>query len=252
MAISDPSIYASPMDDEEIKKKRRLLASSLWEARQKGLTPEQAFSKEMMAEPSEFAANPNIRFDDLNLSPLEIGGFIDRLYAGKYDKPKSTMSTFDQEEQEARKRSAASGAFGGEGWRGKSSRAFVDTPNLDRLAKMQEEPVGFRTMADSRKMVGGPEVEIKGILRKAMNMGINPNQLIASKEGNLFAAIDALKAAGIYHGGLKTAEESEAHRAITAQERRKQRELENAQLKILKKKFSVDEGEDEDEDEDEA
>jgi hypothetical protein len=107
-------------------------------------------------------------------------------------------------------------------------------------------------MQASRKMVGSPEVEIKGILRKAMNMGINPNQLIASKEGNLFAAIDALKAAGIYHGGLKTAEESEAHRAITAQERRKQRELENAQLKILKKKFSVDEGEDEDEDEDEA
>ena len=107
------------------------------------------------------------------------------------------------------------------------------------------------SMQASRKMVGGPEVEIKGILRKASRMGINPNQLIASKEGNLFAAIDALKAAGIYHGGLKTAEKSEAHRAITAQERRKQRELEQVQLKILKKKFSTDEGEDEDEDEDE-
>jgi hypothetical protein len=246
MALSDPSIYSPPTDDEEIKKKRRLLASSLWEARQKGLTPEQAFSKEMVAEPSEFAANPNIRLDDLNLSPLEIGGFIDRLYAGKYDKPKSTMSTFAQEEQEARKRSAASGAFGGEGWKGKSSQAFVRTPNLDRLAEMQKEPVGFRTMADSRRSIESPEGEAKRLFRKALDMRIDPSTLI-TREGGLTGAINALKEAGIGRGIL-TAEETKARRELSSQQRRTQREQEAAYLKELRKQNPVEGEEEEEED----
>jgi hypothetical protein len=213
MALSD--IYATPTDDEEVLKKRKLLASALWKARQEGFSAPDAFVSETGFTADDIRSNEIDVSGGTGLTAPEIASFTERLYSGKYDKP---MSTFDQEEQEARRKSEASGAFGGEGWRGTSSKGFVDTPNLDRLAKMQEEPVGYRPMEDSRRLIASEAGQARRIAQKAARAGIDPSKY----------ATDDLRAMGFKAGGITTQAERETRSELqkAAEEQRRKDAIE--------------------------
>jgi hypothetical protein len=199
MALSD--IYAPPTSDEEIKKKRRELASKLWKAKEAGLSPADALRREagvdVLTSDGE-SIDTNL---GTGLTEREIAGFTERLYSGKYDK-RTGESVFDQQEREARERSKASGAFGGEGWRGQSSVEKADTPRLDRLAEMQNEPVGSRRMSDSRRLIASPAGQMRRIARKAMKAGVDARQFTP----------DQLKGMGFSAGGIRSEEEGKRRR----------------------------------------
>jgi hypothetical protein len=199
MALSD--IYAPAVSDEETKKKRRDLASKLWQAKESGLSAAEAARQVSGVD----VFNPNPESIDTKfgtgLSEQEILGFTERLYSGKYDK-RAGESVFDQQEREARERSKASGAFGGEGWRGQSSVSKPDTPRLDRLAEMQNEPVGSRRMSDSRRLIGSPASQMRRIARKASRAGINVEKYTPEQ----------LKGMGFSASGIRSEEEGKLRR----------------------------------------
>ena len=199
MALSD--IYAPPTSDEETKKKRLELASKLWKAKEAGLSPADALRQEAGVDVSTSDGTSIDTNLGTGLTEREIAGFTERLYSGKYDK-RAGESVFDQQEREARERSKASGAFGGEGWRGQSSIGKADTPRLDRLAEMQNEPVGSRRMSDSRRLIGSPASQMRRIARKAARAGINVEKYTPEQ----------LKGMGFSAGGIRSEAEGKLRR----------------------------------------
>lgn len=145
---------ADPITDPETLKRRREMASRLFQAREKGLTREQALSSEAGLDEKNLTGMPDMAFGT-NLTEQQISAFADRLYAGKYDQAQP-QSVFDQQEIGAQKRATASGAFGGPTAIGKSSLGQPATPNLDRLAKMQSEPIGSNLMGATGGLGKGP------------------------------------------------------------------------------------------------
>lgn len=210
MALSD--IYAPPTEDEEVRKNRLKLASKLWQARQSGLSPSEAMRNETGADisnPQDSAIDTKM---GTGLTEKEIAGFVERLYSGKYDKKKSV---FDVEEEAARKKSEASGAFGGGGGRVESPPSFVNTPNLDRWKQMQSEPVGFRTMSDSRRLITSPAGQVRSIFRKAQRAGVDTRG----------RTLEELQAMGFKAGGITSQAERERRDAmLVAREQQKRKE----------------------------
>lgn len=145
---------ADPIIDPETLKRRREMASRLFQAREKGLTREQALSSEAGLDEKNLTGMPDMAFGT-NLTEQQISAFANRLYAGKYDQAQP-QSVFDRQEIGAQKRAAASGAFGGPTAIGKSSLGQPATPNLDRLAKMQSEPIGSNLMGATGGLGKGP------------------------------------------------------------------------------------------------
>ena len=145
------------------------------------------------------------------------------------------QSTFEREEEQARARSKASGAFGGEGQRGQSSAGFAVTPNLDRWQQMQNEPVGSRRMGDERRIITSPAGQMRSMARKAARAGIDINSLISANRGNVEAAYDTLQAAGLGPRGIRTQEEARARSEQMAQERETKRQLLLQQAEQMRK-----------------
>jgi hypothetical protein len=199
MALSD--IYAPAAQDEDTLKKRRELASRLWKARESGMTPEDAMRSETGVDINHLNNTVDTKFGT-GLQESEIAGFVDRLYRGKYDQNNTNESVFDRQEREARERSTASGAFGGPNWRGQSSEAQPETPRLDRLAQMQNEPIGSRPMSSSRRLIGSPASQMRRINNKAIRARIDPSKY----------SVDELKGMGFSAGGIRSHEEGERRR----------------------------------------
>jgi hypothetical protein len=127
------------------------------------------------------------------LTSKEIAGFTQRLFQGDYDKG----SQFDEEEAQAVARSKARGAFGGSGWRGRSSFGSVSTPNLDLYDQFQNEPFGSSPMGSERRLIGSTEGQMKRLYRKAERAGLNPANYTPQQ----------LEGMGISSGGIRTQEE---------------------------------------------
>lgn len=149
-------------------------------------------------------------------------------------KPES-QSRFEREEEQARARSQASGAFGGEGQIGESSKGFVTTPNLDRLAQMQSEPVGSRTMESETRMITSPAGQMRLMARKADRAGINIGQLIAANRGDVMAAFGELEASGLGARGIRSQEEVRARPALGEQMREAKADLLKRQAEEIRK-----------------
>ena len=81
------------------------------------------------------------------------------------------------------------------------------TPNLDRLAQMQNEPIGSRPMGSERRIITSPEGQMRLMARKAARAGIDVGQLISSNRGDIAAAFGELDIAGLGAKGIRTQEE---------------------------------------------
>jgi hypothetical protein len=131
-------------------------------------------------------------------------------------------SMFEQEEEQARARSKASGAFGGDDWRGRSSANSVSTPDLDQYAS---DAFGARPMGSERRVITSPEGQMRLIARKADRAGININSLISANKGDVAASFDALEAAGFSPKGIRSEEEVRARPELAAQQREARAEI---------------------------
>lgn len=140
--------YAAPTDDPEMKRKRIELASRLFQAKQAGKGMSEAVSSETGVDVGNIQQGVVDTAGGTGLTEGEIAGFAERLYAGKYDTAKKG-SVFDQQERAAQERSKASGAFGGDNWRGQSSTDQAQTPLLDQYAEYQKSPIGSTPMGAS-------------------------------------------------------------------------------------------------------
>lgn len=167
---------------------------------------------------------------EIGVSPTQLSA----LYQ-KYKSERGAGSTFAQQEEQARARSEAAGAFGGEGQRGKSSAGFVSTPNLDRLAQMQNEPVGSRTMESETRMITSPEGQIRLMARKAARAGIDIGQLISANRGDVMAAFGELEAAGLGARGIRSQEEVRARPELGEQMREAKADLLKRQAEEIRK-----------------
>lgn len=81
------------------------------------------------------------------------------------------------------------------------------TPNLDRLAQMQNEPIGSRPMGSERRIITSPEGQMRLMARKAARAGIDVGQLISANRGDIAAAFGELDTAGFGAKGIRTQEE---------------------------------------------
>ena len=148
--MADPkplaSTYAVPSTDEETLRKRRDLASRLFQAKQAGKSMNEAVMSESGVDVGNLQKGSVDVKMGTGLTEEEVAGFAERLYAGKYGQAGATEaskgSIFDQQEKAAQAASTASGAFGGPNSKGTSSQYQVPTPRLDRLAAMQGSPMG--------------------------------------------------------------------------------------------------------------
>ena len=157
--MADPkplaSTYAVPSTDEETLRKRRDLASRLFQAKQAGKSMNEAVMSESGVDVGNLQKGSVDVKMGTGLTEEEVAGFAERLYAGKYDKtapataPKGSI--FDQQEKIAQAASAASGAFGGPNATGKSSEFQAPTPRLDKLAAMQGSPIGSTSSLGQRR-----------------------------------------------------------------------------------------------------
>jgi hypothetical protein len=150
----------------------------------------------------------------------------------KYKEEGKAGSTFAQEEEQARARSQASGAFGGDGQRGQSSADFVSTPNLDQYAG---ESFGSRPMGSERRMITSPAGQMRLIARKADRAGVNINQLISANRGDVAAAFGELEAAGFGTRGIRSQEEVRARPELAAQTRESKADLLKQQAEEFRK-----------------
>lgn len=158
---SKGSTYAPATSDPETLRKRRELASRLFQAKQAGKTMGEAVSSETGVDIGNIQQGAVDMAGGTGLSESEIAGFAERLYAGKYDTAKKG-SVFEQQERAAQEASKAAGAFGGDNWRGQSStdKAMTEplrqqasqptqTPLLDQYAEYQKSPIGSTPMGAS-------------------------------------------------------------------------------------------------------
>ena len=150
----------------------------------------------------------------------------------KYKTEGGSKSTFEQEEEGKRARSQASGAFGGDGWRGRSSANSVSTPNLDQYAS---DAFGARPMGSETRMITSPAGQMRLMARKAGRAGISIDRLIGSTGGNVQAAMDKLEVAGIGARGIRTQEEARTSPQQTAEQREAKRELLQQQAEEIRK-----------------
>lgn len=145
---SKGSTYAPATSDPETLRKRRELASRLFQAKQAGKTMGEAVSSETGVDIGNIQQGAVDMAGGTGLSESEIAGFAERLYAGKYDTAKKG-SVFEQQERAAQEASKAAGAFGGDNWRGQSSTDKTQTPLLDQYAEYQKSPIGSTPMGAS-------------------------------------------------------------------------------------------------------
>lgn len=192
--MADPksfaSTYAVPSTDEETLRKRRDLASRLFQAKQAGKSMNEAVMSESGVDIGNLQKGSVDVKMGTGLTEEEVAGFAERLYAGKYGQAGATDaskgSVFDQQEKVAQAASAASGAFGGPNSKGKSSQYQAPTPRLDRLAAMQGTPMGSVSIGAS-----GVQGATGGLAKGASRTGGTPigtKTSSANKMGDIVAA----------------------------------------------------------------
>ena len=192
--MADPksfaSTYAVPSTNEETLRKRRDLASRLFQAKQAGKSMNEAVMSESGVDVGNLQKGSVDVKMGTGLTEEEVAGFAERLYAGKYGQAGATEaskgSIFDQQEKAAQAASTASGAFGGPNSKGTSSQYQAPTPRLDRLAAMQGSPMGSVSIGAS-----GVQGATGGLAKGASRTGGTPigtKTSSANKMGNILAA----------------------------------------------------------------
>ena len=224
MAPATLGLYSPEADRLE---KRQILANELkrFAAGESGQTAESLIAQ---------GAQPDVGVSREQLSNL-YRKYQRDVRSGPPEPTGPLKSTFAQQEEQARARSEAAGAFGGEDQRGRSLASSVKTPNLDRLAQMQDEPVGSRTMESETRTITSPEGQMRLMARKAARAGIDVGQLISANRGDVMAAFGELEAAGLGARGIRSQEEVRARPELGEQMREAKASLLKQQAEEFRK-----------------
>lgn len=154
---------------------------------------------------------------EIGVTPSQLSSLYQR-----YKEEGKAKSTFEQEEEGKLARSQASGAFGGDDWRGRSSANSVSTPNLDQYAS---DKFGARPMGSETRMITSPEGQMRLMARKAARAGIDVGQLISANRGDVMAAFGELEASGLGARGIRSQEEVRARPELASQMREAKADL---------------------------
>ncbi len=171
---------------------------------------------------------------EIGVTPTQLSNLY-KQYKAESEKGPTKLdggSTFEQEEEQARARSKASGAFGGDDWRGRSSANSVSTPNLDQYAS---DAFGARPMGSERRMITSPEGQMRLMARKAARAGIDVGQLISATKGDVMAAFGELEASGLGARGIRSQEEVRARPELASQLRESRANLLKQQAEEFRK-----------------